>query len=62
MAGGKHGGTEDTDLDERGTRNAELGTARAKLHSGVNKPIPSHFSSLKIFATRQEKERLYDRL
>jgi hypothetical protein len=49
----------DTDLEERGTRNAELATARAKLHIGVNQPIPSHFSSLKIFATQQEKERLY---
>jgi hypothetical protein len=56
---GKHGGTADTELEGRGTRNAELGTARAKLHSGVSQPTPSHFSSPKVFAAQQEKERLF---
>ena len=50
--------TDDTDAEEGGTRNGQLGTVRAELGNGVN---ASHFSPLppKIFATRQEKERLF---
>ena len=43
--------TDDTDAEEGGTRNAQLGTVRTELGNGVN---ASHFSPLppKIFATR----------